>query len=60
MGGELDFHLAAEIHQVVRGVVISRKETAVDDWLTALARELTALAEKDARARDALSRLLGG
>ncbi|MGW4063697.1 hypothetical protein ACWEGE_35795 [Amycolatopsis sp. NPDC004747] len=52
--------VAAEIHQVVRGVVISRKETAVDDWLTALARELTALAEKDARARDALSRLLGG
>ncbi|WIY03122.1 hypothetical protein QRX60_04435 [Amycolatopsis mongoliensis] len=52
--------VAAEIHQVVRGVVISRKQAAVDDWLTALARELTTLAEKDARARDALSRLLGG
>ena len=51
--------VAAEIHQVVRGVVISRKEAAVDDWLAALAQELTALASKDAKARDALSRLLG-
>jgi hypothetical protein len=51
--------VAAEIRQVVRGVVISRKEAAVDDWLAALARELTTLAEKDAKARDALSRLLG-
>lgn len=52
--------VAAEIRQVVRGVVISRKEAAVDDWLAALAQELTTLAEKDAKARDALSRLLGG
>jgi len=52
--------VAAEIHQVVRGVVISRKQAAIDDWLAALARELTTLAERDARARDALSRLLGG
>jgi hypothetical protein len=52
--------VAAEIRQVVRGVVISRKEATVDDWLAALAQELTTLAEKDARARDALSRLLGG
>ncbi|GAB3155667.1 hypothetical protein GCM10027258_61010 [Amycolatopsis stemonae] len=52
--------VAAEIHQVVRGVVISRKPAAIDDWLAALAQELTALAEKDAKARDALSRLLGG
>ena len=52
--------VVAEIHQVVKGVVISRKEAAVDEWLAALAQELTALAEKDARAHDALSRLLGG
>ena len=52
--------VAAEIRQVVRGVVISRKEATVDDWLAALAQELKTLAEKDARARDALSRLLGG
>ncbi|SFW92229.1 hypothetical protein [Amycolatopsis australiensis] len=52
--------VAAEIHQVVRGVVISRRDIAVDDWLAALAQELAALAERDAKARDALSRLLGG
>jgi hypothetical protein len=52
--------VAAEIRQVVRGVVISRKEATVDDWLAALAQELKTLAEKDAKARDALSRLLGG
>jgi hypothetical protein len=52
--------VAAEIRQVVRGVVISRKEATVDDWLAALAQELKTLAEKDARARDALARLLGG
>ncbi|OXM64855.1 hypothetical protein [Amycolatopsis vastitatis] len=52
--------VAAEIHHVVRGVVISRKQTTVDDWLEALAQELTALAEKDTKARAALSRLLGG
>ncbi|HEY3467337.1 MAG TPA: hypothetical protein VGL47_19555 [Amycolatopsis sp.] len=52
--------VAAEIHQVVRGVVISRKPVAIDGWLAALAEELTKLAAKDANARDALSRLLGG
>jgi hypothetical protein len=52
--------VSAEMRQIVRGVVISRKEIGVDDWLTALAEELAALAAKDAKARDALSRLLGG
>lgn len=51
--------VTAEIRQVVRGVVISRKEVGVDEWLTALAEELTKLAQRDARARAALSRLLG-
>ena len=45
---------------MVRGVVISRKPATVDGWLAALAGELTALAEKDAKAREALSRLLDG
>jgi hypothetical protein len=52
--------VAAEVRQVVRGVVISRKVVAVDDWLTALAQELTTLAAHDAKARDVLSRLLDG
>jgi hypothetical protein len=50
----------AEVRTVVRDVVISRKIIGVDEWLTALAEELTKLAERDASARAALSRLLGG
>ena len=50
--------MTAEIRQVVRGVAISRKEVGVDEWLIAFAEELTTLARRDARARDALSRLL--
>jgi hypothetical protein len=40
--------------------VISRKEVAVDEWLAALAAELAKLAARDDRAREALSRFLGG
>jgi hypothetical protein len=52
--------VAAEIRQVVRGVVISRRDTELDEWLTVLASELQALASRDERARAALARLLGG
>jgi hypothetical protein len=52
--------VAAEIRQVVRGVVISRRDTELDEWLTVLASELQSLASRDERARTALSRLLGG
>jgi hypothetical protein len=52
--------VTAEIRQVVRGVVISRKEVGVDEWLAALAAELAKLAARDDRAREALSRFLGG
>lgn len=51
--------VTAEIRQVVRSVVISRKDVGVDEWLAALAEELTKLAYRDARARAALARLLG-
>jgi len=50
----------AEVRTVVRDVVISRKAIGIDDWLTLLAEELGKLAERDAAARAALSRLLGG
>lgn len=50
----------AEIRTVVRDVVISRKTIGIDEWLTALAEELGKLAERDAAAREALGRLLGG
>lgn len=48
----------AEIRTVVRDVVISRKQVAIDEWLKVLAEELSKLADRDANARDALSRLL--
>jgi len=48
-----------ELRQVVRGVVISRREIGVDEWLTALAEDLMRLAARNSAARDALTRLLG-
>lgn len=50
----------AEVRTIVRDVVISRRTIGIDEWLTLLAQELTKLAERDAAAREALSRLLGG
>jgi hypothetical protein len=50
----------AEVRTVVRDVVISRKSVGVDEWLRVLAEELNKLAERDAAAREALSRLFGG
>jgi hypothetical protein len=50
----------AQIHQVVRGIVISRRTVGVDEWLHALAEDLSRLAARDAAARAALGRLLGG
>jgi hypothetical protein len=50
----------AEIRTVVRDVVIRRKQVAIDEWLKFLAEELNKLADRDATAREALSRLLDG
>jgi hypothetical protein len=47
----------AEVRTVVRGVVISRKQIGIEEWLTILAEELNTLAARDAAARDVLSRL---
>ena len=49
----------AEVHQVVRGVTISRRQVGVDEWVQTLAAELTALAARDSAARTALAALLG-
>jgi hypothetical protein len=49
----------AAVHQVVRGVVISRRTVGIDAWLTTLAEDLTRIAARDAAARAALARLLG-
>ncbi|MDT7614162.1 MAG: hypothetical protein QOF00_1609 [Pseudonocardiales bacterium] len=50
----------AQVRQVVRGIVISRRSVAIDEWLQALAEDLTRIAARDAAARVALDRLLGG
>ncbi|GLY63830.1 hypothetical protein [Amycolatopsis taiwanensis] len=51
--------LEAEIHWVVRGVVISRQPVSVGEWLDVLAEELAKLAAWNTVAREALGRLLG-
>jgi hypothetical protein len=48
----------AEVQQVVRGVVLSRRQVPVDEWVRVLAEELTGLAERNAAARAALASLL--
>jgi hypothetical protein len=53
-GGQIE----AELHQVVRGVVISRRSISVDEWLQALAEDITLAAARDTAARAALERLL--
>jgi hypothetical protein len=49
----------AEVQQVVRGVVLSRKQVPVQEWVRTLATELTGLAARNASARAALAGLLG-
>lgn len=49
----------AEVAQVVRGVVLSRKQVPVEEWVRLLAAELTDLAARNASARAALAGLLG-
>ncbi len=52
--------LEAQLRQVVRGVVLSRRGVDVDEWCHALAQEVTRAAARDAAARQALERLLHG
>jgi len=49
-----------EVRQVVRDVVISRRTVGIEQWLQALAEDLTRVAARDAAARVALERLLAG
>jgi len=50
----------AEVRQIVRDVVISRRTVTIEQWLQALAEDLTKVAARDAAARAALERLLAG
>ena len=49
----------AQSRKVVGGVVISRKEIGIDEWVRQFAEELTAQAAQNAAARQALAGLLG-
>jgi hypothetical protein len=65
--GEVSLELAggrggvpvARVARAVRGVVISSREVAVEEWVRALADLLAARARESAAARASLSRLLG-
>lgn len=47
-----------EIRHEVRGIVLSRRPAALDEWTGALARALADAAASNARAREAVERLL--
>jgi hypothetical protein len=49
-----------EICKEVRGVVLSRQQVGLDEWISALAKGLADSAASSARAREALQRYLGG
>jgi hypothetical protein len=51
--------LVATLSQEVRGVVISKKEVPVADWVRQLALYVASLAAENADAREALGKLLG-
>jgi hypothetical protein len=52
--------VTANVQRIVRGVVISRRDVDVDEWLRSLAAVVADLATRNAAAREALGRLLGG
>ena len=49
-----------EVCKEVRGVVLSRQQVGLDEWIAALAKGLAESAASSARAREALQRYLGG
>jgi hypothetical protein len=48
-----------EICKEVRGVVLSRQQVGLDEWIAALAKGLSESAASSAKAREALQRYLG-
>jgi hypothetical protein len=53
-------HPKGEVCKEVRGVVLSRRPLALDEWVRELAVAVAARAQSDARARAALERLVLG
>ncbi|THA86280.1 hypothetical protein [Streptomyces sp. A0592] len=50
--------VVGEVLHEVRGIVLSRREVELDEWVDALARSLANAAASNARAREALERFL--
>ncbi|MEU9234097.1 hypothetical protein [Streptomyces subrutilus] len=50
--------VSGEICHEVRGIVLSRREVELDEWIGALARALAEAAASNARAREAVERFL--
>jgi hypothetical protein len=50
--------LTGEVCKEVRGIVLSRQQVGLDEWIAALARALAESAASSARARQALERFL--
>jgi hypothetical protein len=50
--------VAGEIHKEVRGVVLSRQQVSLDEWILLLAKALADASASSARAREALERFL--
>lgn len=50
--------VAGEIRHEVRGIVLSRRQVGLDEWIDALARSLAEAAASNARAREAVERFL--
>jgi hypothetical protein len=49
-----------EVCKEVRGVVLSRQQVGLDEWISALAQGIAESAASSARAREALQKYLGG
>ncbi|MCM2427575.1 hypothetical protein [Streptomyces sp. RKAG337] len=50
--------VVGEICKEVRGIVLSRRQVGLDEWIDALAQALAAAAASNARAREAVERFL--
>ncbi|MDI2127259.1 hypothetical protein [Yinghuangia seranimata] len=50
--------VVGEVCHEVRGVVLSRRQVGLDEWIDVLARALAAAAASNARAREAVERFL--
>jgi hypothetical protein len=51
---------AAEVCKEVRGIVLSRQPATLEEWVEQLARALAAHAQQNARAAEALRKLVAG